>query len=50
MMVSIRCNENHFCFSSSSVFSDALDAVAALDNLPDAKSFRNRKAERGARV
>lgn len=51
MMVSIRCNENHFCFSSSSsVFSDAFDAVAALGNLLGAKSFRNRKAEWGARV
>lgn len=51
MMVSIRYNENHFCFnSSSSLFSDALDAVAALDNLLDATSFRNRRAECGART
>lgn len=48
-MVSIRCNENHFCFNSSSpLFSDALDVVAALHNLLDAKSFRKRKAECGA--
>lgn len=51
MMVSIRCNENHFCFnSSSSLFSDVLDAIATLDSLLDAKSFRNRKAECGART
>lgn len=50
MMVTIRCNENHFCFnSSSSLFSDVLDAVAALDNLLDAKSLRYREAECGAR-
>lgn len=51
MMVSIRCNENHFCFSSSkSVFTAALDVVAALNTLLDAESFITRKAECGART
>lgn len=51
MMVSIRCNENHFCFSSSqSIFTVVLYVVEALNNLLDAESFINRKVGCGART